>query len=132
MTTMQADRRIREPTPPKLGPLARKALEQTHLPPGEHKLLVLLAAYRDAGECQPAVFTMAHRLHTDAEEVDRLLRTLHRRRAIILVTPRPGSAYRNGYHLVCLGMKPPRPAERRKRRRRREAKAAAATNGGAR
>lgn len=67
----------REQVQPKLGPLAKAAMR---VETGEkrRKLLVLIAAYADAGEESPAVATLAARTGLKVKKLDLLLCSLTR------------------------------------------------------
>jgi hypothetical protein len=89
---------------PVLGPLAKRAMR---VDPGgnkRRKLLVLIAAYADAGEPSPPVKALARRLGIrKVQDVDHLLRRLARDGHVEVAwrasEPGPGGARRNVYRL---------------------------------
>ncbi len=119
MTATETAIRDREPSAvtdarpapePVLGPTARQAIRATRDARVSHdaaKLLVLLGAYRDAGEFRPPVFVLARRLCADPKRVDVLLKELARARLVWVTWRPPRTRERNHYALLFAGDKHP-------------------------
>ncbi len=95
---------------PILGPTAKlaiRAARDKRVSRDAAKLLILLAAFRDAGELRPPVFALARRLDTDAQGVDRLLKELACGRLVWVTWRPPRTRERNRYALLFAGDKRP-------------------------
>jgi hypothetical protein len=83
---------------PILGPLAKRAMRIGAGGKKRLKLLVLLAAYADAGEPSPPARVLAERLEINIDALDGLLRQLERD-GYLTVAWRKGADRRNVYTL---------------------------------
>jgi DNA-binding MarR family transcriptional regulator len=88
----------RERVEPVLGPLAKRAMRTDVGGKKRLKLLVLIAAYADAGEPSPAAQTLAERVGVDIPTFDALLKRLQRD-GHLKVARQKGRQRRNVYEL---------------------------------